>query len=168
VAASLVVWPTTEEVIMSRPREWKRPLEWDLVGEVGLDQLARTIVGEARGEDWAGQVAVAWTVVNRVRAAHGDGPRWWGTDVAGVVHADAQFSCWFDAQASRLKALSIHSVPYRVAMEAALAVLNGHEPDPTGGATHYHVTAMPTPPVWAAKLRPTVSIGAHSFYVEEA
>jgi hypothetical protein len=40
------------------------------------DILARTLWGEARGESLAGQIAVAWTIRNRVN--DGNAKSWWG------------------------------------------------------------------------------------------
>ena len=44
--------------------------------EKDRDILARTLWGEARGEGTAGQIAVAWTIRNRV--FDGKTNSWWG------------------------------------------------------------------------------------------
>lgn len=44
--------------------------------ETDRDILARTLWGEARGESLAGQIAVAWTIRNRVN--EGKAASWWG------------------------------------------------------------------------------------------
>ena len=54
--------------------------------------LARTLWGEARGESLAGQIAVAWTIRNRVD--DGNTKSWWGEGYAGVCQKPYQFSCW--------------------------------------------------------------------------
>ena len=66
------------------------------MSEQDVDVLARTIWGEARGEGFAGQVAVGWAIRNRVEADLGnDGkPDWWGEGYVGVCKAPWQFSCW--------------------------------------------------------------------------
>ena len=58
------------------------------------DILARTLWGEARGEGVAGQIAVAWSIRNRVEMdLHNDGkPDWWGEGYAGVCKKPYQFS----------------------------------------------------------------------------
>ncbi|AZD06253.1 Cell wall hydrolase [Pseudomonas chlororaphis] len=60
--------------------------------EKDRDLLARTLWGEARGEGLAGQIAVAWTIRNRVN--DGKAKSWWGEGYAGVCQAPYQFSCW--------------------------------------------------------------------------
>jgi len=55
------------------------------------DILARTLWGEARGEGLAGQIAVAWTIRNRV--FDGKAKSWWGEGYAGVCLKPWQFSC---------------------------------------------------------------------------
>jgi len=50
-----------------------------------IDVLARTLWGEARGEGPAGQVAVAWTIRNRVN--DGRAKSWWGEGYTGVCKA---------------------------------------------------------------------------------
>jgi spore germination cell wall hydrolase CwlJ-like protein len=55
------------------------------VTERDRDILARTLWGEARGETLAGQIAVAWTIRNRVN--DGKDKSWWGEGYAGVCQA---------------------------------------------------------------------------------
>ncbi|VVO24210.1 hypothetical protein PS723_04459 [Pseudomonas fluorescens] len=62
------------------------------VTEKNRDILARTLWGEARGEGLAGQIAVAWTIRNRVN--DGKAKSWWGEGYAGVCLKAWQFSCW--------------------------------------------------------------------------
>ncbi len=62
------------------------------VSEKDRDILARTLWGEARGESLAGQIAVAWTICNRVN--DGKAKSWWGEGYAGVCQKPCQFSCW--------------------------------------------------------------------------
>ncbi|PWK42197.1 hypothetical protein C7534_1054 [Pseudomonas sp. OV226] len=52
------------------------------VTENDRDILARTLWGEARGESLAGQIAVAWTIRNRV--FDGKTKSWWGEGYASV------------------------------------------------------------------------------------
>ena len=54
-----------------------------------VDNLARTLWGEARGEGRAGMEAVASVIMERVRD-----PRRWPHDVTGVVRQPLQFSAW--------------------------------------------------------------------------
>lgn len=141
------------------------------LSECDVDVLARTIWGEARGEGRAGQLAVGWSIRNRVEMdLHGDGkPDWWGEGYIGVCQARWQFSCWNrnDPNYPYLSgARQIPGAQYTLARECAIAVMEGREPDPTAGATHYYATTMPKPPAWAASATRTCKIGRHIFYTD--
>nr|WP_134600891.1 cell wall hydrolase [Pseudomonas aeruginosa] len=130
--------------------------------ECDVDVLARTLWGEARGEGAAGMVAVGWTIRNRAAQ-----PGWWGRAIPTVCQKPYQFSCWNrdDPNFPYLSgAKQIPAAQYLQAREAALVVLAGKQPDPTGGATHYYSTSMSKPPAWAALARRTVKIGRHIFF----
>ncbi|AZC51756.1 Cell wall hydrolase [Pseudomonas chlororaphis subsp. piscium] len=133
--------------------------------EKDRDILARTLWGEARGEGLAGQIAVAWTIRNRV--SDGKTKSWWGEGYAGVCQAPYQFSCWNknDPNYPFLSvAKPIPAGQFAQAQRAADQVIAGTAPDPTGGATHYYATTMPKAPAWAAKAKQTARIGQHLFY----
>ncbi|MDH4873005.1 cell wall hydrolase [Pseudomonas sp. BN515] len=137
--------------------------------ERDIDVLARTIWGEARGEGIAGQVAVGWTIRNRVEMDLGkDGkPDWWGEGYEGVCRAPWQFSCWNknDPNSAYLRGeKQIPASEYMRAREAAVAVIEGRQPDPTGQATHYYATTMPKAPAWAPLAKRTAKIGRHVFF----
>lgn len=127
-----------------------------------LDILAKTLWAEARGEGRDGMIAVAWVIRNRAEK-----PGWWGSSIETVCLKAWQFSCWNsnDPNAPYLRGgKAIPGREYTLAREAAIAVVNGHEPDPTGGATHYYSTTMKKPPTWAASGRRTTQIGRHIFF----
>jgi spore germination cell wall hydrolase CwlJ-like protein len=127
-----------------------------------VDVLARTLWGEARGEGAAGMVAVGWTIRNRAAK-----PGWWGRDIVSVCQAPWQFSCWNKNDPNYPYLSGAKQIPageYLRAREAALAVISGSQPDPTGGATHYYATTMAKPPAWAAKAKRTATIGRHVFF----
>ncbi|VVO11893.1 cell wall hydrolase [Pseudomonas fluorescens] len=137
--------------------------------EKDRDILARTLWGEARGEGLAGQIAVAWTIRNRVEMdLHNDGkPDWWGEGYAGVCQKAWQFSCWNknDPNFPFLSgAKPISAAQYAQAQQAALGVIDGKQPDPTGGATHYYATTMPKAPAWTARAKQTLKLGRHIFF----
>ena len=131
--------------------------------------LARMIFGEARGESFAGKVAVAWSVRNRVLR-----PSWWGDTVKTVVHRKWQYSC-FSTGPHRA---AVEAFPHDVkpgerkaafdCMHAAAVVLAGTYDDPTEGATHYLTTSLlrRKPPAWATAegARQTVQIEQHVFF----
>jgi N-acetylmuramoyl-L-alanine amidase len=127
-----------------------------------IDVLARTLYGEARGEELKGMQAVAWVVVNRVRK----GPPRFKSSILGVVTAPHQFSCWSKADPnSKLCATVTESDPlFALATFAAAGVLSGEVRDPTGGADHYHADYMRPFPEWTKKMTKTAVIGNHIFY----
>lgn len=137
--------------------------------ETDIDVLARTIWGEARGEGRAGQVAVGWSIRNRVEMdLHHDGkPDWWGEGYSGVCQAKWQFSCWNPGDPNQpylSGKLAIPATEFATAKDVARAVIAGADPDPTGGATHYYATSMPKPPAWAPLATRTCKIGRHVFF----
>lgn len=108
--------------------------------------LAKVISAEARGEPYAGQVAVGAVILNRV-----EHPSFPGT-IAGVVYQPGAFSCMDDGQINQPVADSA----YRAAQEA----LNGS--DPSGGAIYYFNPSTATNGwIWS---RPLITvIGKHRF-----
>jgi N-acetylmuramoyl-L-alanine amidase len=133
--------------------------------EEDLDCLAKTIYGEARGERFIGQIAVAWVVRNRVAARR----PWYGSGIIGVCTKPLQFSCWnrFDPNRKLLDELKPDNPRYLKARDAALHVLNGEVEDPTDGATHYlALGSLKKIPSWVAYMKQTVKLGAHTFYLE--
>jgi spore germination cell wall hydrolase CwlJ-like protein len=127
------------------------------------DILARTLWGEARGESLAGQIAVAWTIRNRVN--DGKAKSWWGEGYACLK--PYQFSCWNKSDPNYAYLSGAKSIPLREFAQAQIAadqVMGGKVPDPTGGATHYYATTMPAAPTWAAKAKQTLKLGHHIFF----
>jgi len=122
-----------------------------------IHTLARTIWGEARGENMQGRIGVAWVVLNRTAR------RAWPDRVAEVCTQPKQFSCWNpgDPNLPKLLGVGLDSASYRGSMFAALGVLDGVFPDPTGGADHYHAEGIF--PWWAEHMPITQTIGAHIF-----
>jgi len=135
-----------------------------------IDTLARTIWGEARNQGRGGMIAVAWCIRNRVDMdLHDDGkPDWWGEGYTGVCRAPWQFSCWNKNDPNFPYLVSQKLIPagqFMECREAALAAINSHEPDPTGGATHYYnPKAVSKTPAWVKGSTRTTQIGAHIFF----
>lgn len=132
--------------------------------EKDIDVLARTLWGEARGEGYDGQVAVAWAVRNRVD--DGKATSWWGEGYAGVCQKPYQFSCWNknDPNYAYLSGLKpIPAAQYAQARKAALAVITGEVSDPTKGATHYYSDLIKAP-AWSVNATKTLHLGHHIFF----
>ena len=129
---------------------------------------ARTVYGEARGEPFEGQVAVAWVIRNRAER-----PGWWGRDVGQVCLKPSQFSCWLANDPNRDVITSVNpdNPVYRRCLGIAALVLSGDLEDPTEASTHYLTVDRPEwavawPPKWARDMRKTVVIGGHQFLSE--
>lgn len=135
------------------------------VTEKDRDILARTLWGEARGESLTGQIAVAWTIRNRV--SDGKAKSWWGEGYAGVCQKPYQFSCWNKNDPNFAYLSGAKPIPFREFAQAQIAadqVLAGKVPDPTSGATHYYAIAMSIPPAWARFAKQTLRLHGHVFF----
>lgn len=142
------------------------------------DIAVRTIAGEARGEKPDAQRAVAHVILNRMRVANewrekrGDlHPLFGAGDAVSACWTPAQFSCWGKNDPNRkvIMGLRVDDPTYHKCLAALLVAADRTWPDPTGAATHYFTTRAPAgaktwPPVWAAEMKKTAVIGAHTFY----
>lgn len=133
-------------------------------GPDGRDYLIRTLVFEASGETEIGKFAVAHAILNRKRSGR------WGRKIADVVTSPWQFEPWMTRK-NEIEGLSRTDPRYLEAAEIADAVLAGHIPDPTAGATHFLNPVIvrerrgDSLPSWAdSDGRP---IGRHVFYCPE-
>lgn len=108
--------------------------------------MANAVYGEARGEPYIGQVAVAAVILNRLQ--HPSFP----DTVAGVIFQPGAFTAVADGQ--------IWLTPNETARKAVLDAINGW--DPSGGAIYYFNPATATSAwIWS---RPQIKrIGQHIF-----
>ncbi len=111
-----------------------------------LNLLSRLVYGEARGETYKGQVAVAAVVLNRVK--HSSFPN----SIAGVIYQSGAFTAVSDGQ--------INLTPDATAKKAAQDALNGW--DPSYGAIYYFNPNTATSK-WIWSRPQTVTIGRHIF-----
>ena len=125
------------------------------------DYLIRTMVFEASGEPEEGKAAVAHVILNRKRLGT------WGDNIKEVVTRPWQFEPWMTRR-KEIESLSENDPRYLNAARIADAVLNGQEPDPTAGATHFLNPTIVRQrrggslPPWAkGEGQP---IGRHTFY----
>jgi spore germination cell wall hydrolase CwlJ-like protein len=138
----------------------------DAMTDIGT--LARTLYGEARGEAFDGKVAIAWVVVNRVRAGR------FGATVRDVCLKPRQFSCWNldDPNRQRIErvtpedsvfaeCLGIAALVY-AAFKGRGGALPADLKDATLRSTHYCVSTLK--PYWAQGKNPVCTIGRHAFF----
>lgn len=119
-----------------------------LVSKEDVDLLTRVIHGEARGENFEGQVAVGAVVLNRLKD-----PRFPKT-IKAVVYQSGAFTAVNDKQ--------IHLDPNDLSYKAAEAALAGL--DPSNGALFYFNPRLATDR-WI-KNRPVIKrIGNHTFSI---
>lgn len=108
--------------------------------------MANAVYGEARGEPYEGQVAVAAVILNRVQDSN------FPNTISGVIFEPRAFTAVADGQ--------IWLTPNDTAERAVLDAMNGW--DPTGRATYYFNPETATSPwIWT---RPQIKqIGKHIF-----
>lgn len=111
-----------------------------------IELIAKAVHGEARGEPYEGQVAVAAVILNRIQSAS------FPNTVSGVIFQPGAFTAVSDGQ--------IWLTPNDTAYRAAKDAINGW--DPSGGALYYFNPATATSAwIWS---RPQIKrIGKHIF-----
>lgn len=111
-----------------------------------VDLLAHLIHGEARGEPYIGQVAVAAVVLNRVRDSR------FPNTIAGVIYQPGAFDAVADGQ--------INLEPTSQSYKAARDAMNGW--DPTYGCIYYYNPQTATSKwIWSRQIM--LTIGKHNF-----
>lgn len=120
--------------------------------------LAEALYFEARGETVKGQFAVAEVILNRVASSR------FPSTPCGVINQGTgkKFQCQFTYTCDgRAEVIAEPRAFARVGKVARL-ILDGKAPKLTGGATHYHTTAVR--PRWSKVYTRTARIGVHLFY----
>lgn len=134
--------------------------------------LALNIYHEARGDNLAGQFAVADVVLNRVEDRRypnticevvKEGPisKWWKEEkgIEVPVRNRCQFSWWCDGKSDEPNS----PLSWRKAQEIAYHIVNDNlYRGVTEGATHYHATYVD--PSWNRSMVVIGRIGEHIFY----
>ena len=118
--------------------------------EDNVQLLARCVNGEARGEPYAGQVAVAAVILNRV--SHPSFP----DTMSGVIYQQGAFTAVSDGQIN--VPIDENSTVYKACEDA----LNGW--DPSGGAVYYYNPQTATSK-WIYSRETVTTIGNHIFAV---
>ena len=119
-----------------------------LVSKEEVELLSRVIYGEARGEDFLGQVAVGAVVLNRLKDTR------FPKTIQGIVYQSGAFTAVDDRQ--------IHLDPDDQAYKAAEAALSGL--DPTNGAIFYYNPSIATDR-WIKSRTVVKRIGNHTFSI---
>lgn len=114
--------------------------------ENDLQLMANAVYGEARGESYEGQVAVAAVILNRVK--HQDFP----DTVYGVIFQPRAFTAVDDGQ--------IYLTPNETAKRAVRDAINGM--DPTYGCIYYFNPDTATS-AWIWTRQQIITIGKHIF-----
>ena len=110
--------------------------------------IARAVNGEARGEPYEGQVAVASVILNRVK--HSSFPN----SISGVIYQPGAFTAVSDGQIN--VPIAQNSTVYKACQDA----MNGW--DPTGGAIYYFNPDTATSSwIWSRQF--IKQIGKHRF-----
>ncbi|MGC4376267.1 spore cortex-lytic enzyme [Fictibacillus sp. Mic-4] len=148
---------TGNVVIKGRKKETKQPERKQAKAQPGkntpagfsqndINLLANAVYGEARGEPYIGQVAIAAVILNRLHS-----PAFPNT-VAGVIFEPRAFTAVADGQ--------IYLTPNKTAKKAVMDAINGW--DPTGEALYYFNPDTATSGwIWT---RPQIKkIGKHIF-----
>lgn len=110
--------------------------------------LARAVNGEARGEPYEGQVAVAAVILNRVK--HSSFPN----TISGVIYQPGAFTAVSDGQIN--VPIAANSTVYKACKDA----VNGW--DPSGGAIYYFNPDTATNK-WIWSRPHIITIGKHCF-----
>lgn len=111
-----------------------------------ITNLARLVYGEARGESFTGQVAVAAVALNRLYSKK------FGSTLSAVIFQPGAFTAVSDGQ--------FWLTPNNSAYQAAKAALNGW--DPTGNALYYWNPVTATNKwIWSRSI--IAKIGKHVF-----
>lgn len=135
--------------------------------------LARTLWGEARGENQAGKKAVASVIWNRAGK---------NTDnLIKVVFRRKQFSCWnYLAKSKKRPGTYKYIIPAAAAknpidkkswdecVALATELIGGKFISTVTNANAYYVTNMSKKPYWTVSLSSTTNVGHHTFgYLKE-
>jgi N-acetylmuramoyl-L-alanine amidase len=122
-----------------------------------LDFVARTVMGEAEGEEYEGKVAVAAIIYNRART-----PSWWGTTVKDACITAYQFSSWNSNDPRRNKMGEWNLNTNRTFRDCFMAAVDAIDRDPTGGMDSFYAQHVVTPN-WLKDWMPVLVIGNHTF-----
>ena len=121
--------------------------------------LALVVWREARGETTEGKMAVASSIIDRVKK-----PAWWGSDVMSVIFKKWQYSSMTDPKDKQLTTWPQKDAPDWIeCLKVAHDAIDGRLKSPAPGADSYYDISIP-PPKWATKEMFVRQIGRLRFY----
>ena len=143
------------------------------VSDVDIQDMALTIMYEARSESYVGQSAVGHVMKNRLEYDKSC------TTIGEVVTEPYQFSVYNENDLNRVKIINHKLNPhkmsdrdskeYAIAWKIAHDILTGLSKDPTDGATMYlNPKTVTKIPEWFKLCKNTKQIGQHHFCYYEA
>ena len=120
--------------------------------------LAEAVYFEARGENLAGQAAVAEVILNRVASKK------FPNTVCKVINqgSSRKFKCQFSYMCDGKSEKIYDRNSYERIVKLSWIMIMGSARVLTNGATYYHTSGVS--PVWAKSLKKTNVIGRHIFY----
>ncbi|ALC92805.1 cell wall hydrolase [Bacillus sp. FJAT-18017] len=145
--------PITENAV----KRFQQDLNIEPLGIIGpqttkklkeIELMARVVHGEARGESYEGQVAVAAVILNRLQSKE------FPQTVSGVIFERNAFTAVNDGQ--------YYYIPDSSAYQAARDALLGW--DPSGGALYYYNPRLATDK-WIFSRQVIKQIGNHKFAI---
>ena len=143
--------PLTEGAVRNLQRDFHLgvdgvtgPVTHKMVNDI--ENMARVVHGEARGESYEGQVAVAAVIFNRVK------DKGFPSTINNVIFQRNAFTAVHDGQYN----LTPSSAAYKAVKDAWLGW------DPTNGSTYYYNPTIATSQ-WIFTRKTVLSIGNHVF-----
>jgi spore germination cell wall hydrolase CwlJ-like protein len=125
----------------------------------GHHLLALVVWREARGEGYHAQVAVAYSILNRVEK-----PSWWGRTLAQVIAKKWQYSSMTAPTDPQLIKFPVQpDASFEQVMDVVEAVVTRSVGNPAPHADSYYDTSIPAPK-WATDDCFVAQIGTLRFY----
>lgn len=154
---AMVTEPEGRTSLASLSRSWLES-QPAAEGDAQWRCLTEALYFEARGETVQGQFAVAEVILNRVDSAR------FPDSVCGVINQGTgqRYQCQFTYTCDGNSDAIRERAAFEQVGKVARAILDGANYNLTGGATHYHTTAVR--PNWSRVYTRTAKIGVHVFY----
>lgn len=134
----------------------------EATGDEQWSCLSEALYFEARGETVKGQFAVAEVIMNRAKSSR------YPDSLCGVIRqgtaSGRKYQCQFTYNCDGYKNVIAERQAYERVSKVARATIDQAEGAGalTGGATHYHTSAVR--PAWSRTYKNTARIGVHLFY----